>query len=136
MARAAITVSEIPRHGSVSPTFVSGNATDDHELVNDGRTSLIFRNLDTSPNTVTIVSVDDPYGRDGDMSVVVPAAAAGVPGMHVVDHLLPELWNQSDGKVHIDLTADTDFAIAAGTQSSRVVGQFVGILVILDRRES
>lgn len=109
MARVDIPVQEAGFISEIDQlTFTSADAANDHSFENSGKEVLLVKNDDASSKTVTVVSVADPYGRTEDLSVVVPANSVGF-----VNLLLPSLFNQSDGTVHLDLTADTSLSFAA-----------------------
>lgn len=109
MARVAITINTIPANGGglSTVTKTAADATNDHEMDNDGNTLIFAENLDSATKTITIKSVADEYGRTGDTTLTVPVAAAGVPGTSVAGPFRLAHWNQSGGKVHIDITDAT-----------------------------
>lgn len=109
MARTAITVQTIGIHGGAinSITWSAGDAANDHEFVNDGQTLLLVKDA-TGSQAVTVVSVDDPFGRSEDTAITT---AAG--GISIAGPFSKALFNQSDGTVHVDLTTATDLYVAA-----------------------
>jgi hypothetical protein len=118
MARTLIAANENAAHGGGinDLTFTAADADNDHYFPNDGKTRLLVRCLDSSPHTVTVVSVTDSYGRDGDITLTVPAATAGVPGLAYAGPFNPGLFNQRGaddlGNVHVDISDETDLAFA------------------------
>lgn len=52
---------------------VAADSANDHEMLNDGRTFLLFQNTVAGATSATIVSVPDEYGRLGDITVTIPA---------------------------------------------------------------
>lgn len=123
MARTLIAANENAAHGGGinNLTFTAADAANDHYFPNNGKVRLLARCLDASPHTVTIVSVTDSYGRDGDITLTVPAAVAGVPGIAYAGPFDPGLFSQRGaddlGNVHVDLTDDTDLAFAVVTDA-------------------
>lgn len=114
MARTAIPIQVLqPNKAIADISFTAADAVNNHEVVNDGRTVLVFKNTDTAAKTVTIKSVPDIFGRSGDLVVNVPAST----GLSLVNMLLPSIWNQRGagdlGKVHIDVSAATGLSLAA-----------------------
>lgn len=115
MARLLITDNPIAGNGGgvQSITKTTPVAADDCYFVNYGNTLLIVENLDSTTRTITVPSVADPYGRTGDLSLVVPAAVAGVPGNAVAGPFPPPLWNQlGTNQVYVNLTDATAIKFA------------------------
>ena len=113
MARTALTVQELGRNGEASTiTWTSADATNDHEFQNTGREILMCRNENAATRDVTVVSVSDRFGRSGDVTKTVPAAAAGAAGFAAWGPLLPENFNSSGNLAYVDLTVDTDLEFA------------------------
>lgn len=123
MARTLIAnnANELHGGGIDDLTFTAADAANDHYFPNSGKTRLLVRNMDSSPVTVTIVSVTDIYGRDGDITLTVPAIAAGVPGLGYAGPFNTTLFNQRAtadlGNVHVDITSDTDLDFAVFSDS-------------------
>lgn len=109
MARTALTVQEIGIHGGSidAITWTAGDATNDHEFVNDGKTLLLVKDS-TGSQTVTIQSVEDPFGREEDTVITTTAGEQSIAGP-----FSKALFNQSDGVVHVDLATDTGISLAA-----------------------
>lgn len=114
MARTALTVQVIPRHGKAIDelTFTAADATNDHEFVNDGQTLLLVKNQHSSAQAVTIVSVADPFGREEDTTMSVDAGNVD-PKVGIAGPFSPSLFNQAGGLVHVDITDDTALEFAA-----------------------
>lgn len=72
-----------------------GNAAGgfDFTFANDGKTVLIVDGV--TGDTFTFTAVADKFGR---VETLAPVVAAGAWAM--IGPFLPELWNDSDGKVH------------------------------------
>lgn len=86
-------------------TVVAANGLD---FTNDGQSIVMFENYDGSARTVTVVSVADPVtGRSGDLTVTVPAISGAVAGTSFIPPLPQHLFNQSSGKVNINIDAAT-----------------------------
>lgn len=104
MARAAITVNSVgarPNLYTSALTTTQGNSSDNHTMVNDGRTILECTNTSGSAVTVTIVSVADPVtGRTGDIAVSVSNNTSRIFGPFP-----PPLFNQSGGVVNVNVSA-------------------------------
>lgn len=119
MARTTIPVQETAfQSGSQNVTLTTADATNDHDFENSGNELLHIINGDVATKTVLIKSVADNFGRVQDLSLVVPAAAGGFPGIGQAGPFIPGIWNQSGGnKVNIDITADTllKFAVTRPT---------------------
>lgn len=106
MPRVAIPVDQVPRYGgAVVPTGVAANATDDHDVENNGQMFLLFENVGATTCAVTLVSVKDGYGRTGDVALTIPVIAGAVPGKIAAGPFAPPNWNQGGGsKMHVDCT--------------------------------
>lgn len=111
--RDTIVIQELGNEGSqydADVAWTPGVAADDLDFDNVGGNILILiRNLGTSgAQTATFISVADPYGRTGDIDVVVAQGAYGAAGP-----FLPTVWNQSTGKLNIDIATEDAFSFAA-----------------------
>lgn len=100
MSRVNVTINEIPYQGSVQLTGVAGDATNDHQMDNDGNTLLMIENTDAASITATIVSVDDPYGRSEDIALTVAQNE-----LYAAGPFIPSIWNQPGRVMFIDLSA-------------------------------
>jgi hypothetical protein len=92
----------------VELTNTSGDAANNHEFVNDGRTVLIVKNGGGAAVTVDIIAVACSHGRVGDISKSV-----GV-GLDFQFGPLPAgEWNQTNGKVNVDISVDASVELIA-----------------------
>lgn len=99
MARQTITLTEVARYDDNTVAYVTAVAADDLDFVNDGQTFLLIRNVTASPCIVKVVSVPDPAtGRSGDIDRTLAAGEDMVVGP-----LPPHLFNQSNGRVNVDV---------------------------------
>lgn len=108
MARTALTVQTISRSG-LAPSYSNGDATNDHQFLNDGKTFVHVKNGGGSSITVTIQtpgSVDGLAVADRDVTV-----ANGAEKM--IGPFPTATYNQSGGLVYLDLSADTSVTLAA-----------------------
>lgn len=113
MARTEIPIQEVADFGGGidDVTFTSGDAANDMYFENDGRTILLVSASTSSGQTITVVSVADPFGRTGDKSITVPTNGTSVRGPFA-----PTLYNQggsNKGRVHVDMSDDTGVSFAA-----------------------
>ena len=76
---------------------VLGNANDDFEFPNDGKTVLVVDGV--TGDTFTFTPVDDKYARTETLAPVV-----GMGKYAIIGPFNPELWNDSDGMVHFTPT--------------------------------
>ncbi len=115
MARVAVPMNTIPPNGAGvnNLTFVAADATNDHEVDNDGATLLVVKNTGVGAGTVTVVSVADQFGRTKDTTLTVPALSGSDPGYAVAGPFLQANWNQAGAKVFVDLTVATGLSLAA-----------------------
>ena len=109
MARTALTVQTIPANGvSLDDiAMTAGDATNDHEYLNDGTVFVLMKNADASPHTATLISVADEYGRTEDETMTCAAGESCIAGP-----FKPRNWNQAGGLMHVDLTVDTSVSFA------------------------
>jgi hypothetical protein len=108
MARTAITPQIIVRDQNAAVTFVAADAVNGMTFVNDGNTELLVNNGGGSPCTVTVHSVADPFGRTGDLTPAV--AAAALEAFPVLD---PVLFNQpGSSQVNVDFSEGTSVTVA------------------------
>lgn len=111
MARTPLTVQELGAEGAQKLediAFTSGVAADDLEFPNDGRTLLLIDNGGASSQDAAVISVADPHGRTGDLTVSTTNAKISMAGPFP-----KSLWNQADGMVHVDITTEDVFSFAA-----------------------
>lgn len=112
MARTSIPVVAIGNQGAVDPiVWTTGDATNDHEFLNDGKTIVIVRNGGGVGITVSVISVADEAGRTGDLAIAVAAGDYCIFGP-----LKQAWWNQSGGVVHVDLDTDASVVLTAFSQ--------------------
>lgn len=81
MARTRITAEQLPENGQLlggdgELTFTAADSTNYHDMLNNGRRFLVFRNNNAGTRTVTIYGVTDENSRTANLSVVVPAIAS------------------------------------------------------------
>lgn len=85
--------------------FVAAN---DFEFVNDGKTILVINNAGSGSQAADVISVADSAGRLQDLTVTTTNGKISIAGP-----FNPSLWNQADGKVHIDASVEDNFEFAA-----------------------
>jgi hypothetical protein len=112
MARTSIPVQQLAAfgEGDENVTFTSADAANDHSFVLRGDELLIVKNDDAAGKDITFVAPSDSYSRSrgaGDNDKTVPASSIGVFG-----EFDPSVYRQSDGTMHIDITADTSLSFA------------------------
>lgn len=108
MARAAITVNQIPASPSLNKaiTWTNGNASDDHTMVNTGKTLLLVENTSGGAVYVQVVSVaEGRYGRTYDIGDGAATISIANGETRVFGPFPPEGFNQSGGVVNINTTA-------------------------------
>lgn len=106
MPRTTLTVQQ-PTDAGVVMVRTNGDATNHHDFINNGNTTLIVKNGGGSSINVTLNYAADKYGRTGTKVVAVAAGAEKIIGPFV-----PELYNQ-DGKVQFDLSGATTVTVTA-----------------------
>src|SRR4051812_15603767 len=89
-------------------TWTAADAANGMSFPNDGNITLLIKCTDGSSKTTTVLSVADAYGRTGDLAVVTPPTT----GFSAVHHLVPSLFNQSDGSVYLNFSAATGLSVA------------------------
>ncbi len=104
MARSEIPLNTLAfQGGDASLTTISVSAVDGHYFVNDGNTLLFIFDLAAGATAVaTVVSVDDPFGRQEDLSLTTLVGDMSVGGPFI-----PAIWNQGGGNqinVDVDIT--------------------------------
>ncbi len=111
MARTELTVNTIPANGGgiQNLTLTAGDATNDHQFDNDGNTLLYVQNTGAGAVVVTIVSVDDEFGRQEDTVLTVPITT----GESLAGPFLPANFNQPGRKIFVDLDIDAGVSLAA-----------------------
>lgn len=112
MARTDIPVVDSDHGGVDLTTEVSSDATNDHSFDNpDGRTLLLIRNTNAGSVTVTVLTsktYGDPPIALEDEAIVVPTGKTYTAGPFSTG-----IFNQTDGKVYVDVTVATDIKFRA-----------------------
>jgi len=104
MARTALTkTTALGAYGNYAAnaadlTMTAADDTDKNSYTCEGNDLVIAHNTGAGAHTVTITSVDDEYGRDGDIS----AYSLGAGEYAIFGPLKPHGWRQSDGKVYLE----------------------------------
>lgn len=90
-------------------TMTAADVTNKNQFVAKGSDLVVAHNTHaTVPQTVTINSVNDPYGRKGDITAYsIPAG-----GYAVFGPFLPLGWRNPDGYIYLEAsTADVKFGV-------------------------
>lgn len=90
-------------------TFAATDLANGNQFASTGKEVIVVRNDDASSQSITLKSVNDPYGRSGDL---VKAIAANAYAM--IGPVSDIGWKQTDGNIYID-TTDVDLMIAVIT---------------------
>lgn len=107
MARTRLTPVELPKThpgGEVTWAFTAADTTNQNDFLLTGREIVLIDNANVASQNVTVGSVADPYGRDGDLTVSVPATST--VALYIGDRTG---WMQSDGTLYLD-TASSDIS--------------------------
>ncbi len=108
MARTNIPIQSMDPNGNVLITLTAGDASNDMEFLNDGRSVLMVVQGASGTPTVTVVSVADAIGRTGDIAQLM-----GINTTRIFGPFSPKgAWNQSSGKINLDLDTDTNTTVA------------------------
>lgn len=109
MARTDVPVVSVSPNGNILLSFTTGDATNDHEMSNDGVTVLMMVVGAASTPTLTVISTPDNLGRTGDITQLYAATTTRVFGPFAPT----SAWNQTNGKVNLDLDTDTLVTLVA-----------------------
>ena len=94
--------------GAADMTMAAADTVDQNSFVFAGKDLVIAHNTGGSPATITINSVSDPYGRDGDIS----AYSLGAGEYAVFGPFDAAGWLQSDGSMYLEASsADVKFGV-------------------------
>lgn len=109
MSRHDVTVQTISRAG-ITPTYEAVHADLQHAFVNDGRTFLQVKNVNAATRTATLKIASTVDGQAVTAPVVtIPATT----GDKLIGPFPKSVYNQADGKVHIDFSVAADVTLAA-----------------------
>lgn len=111
MARTVIPVQNVGFQGDLNPiAYTAADATNDHTIQNDspGTVMLLAKNADASPHTLTAKGVADQWGHIVDLVTIVAATTDAIMGPFA-----PQVWNQADGLINIDIDTDVSVSLAA-----------------------
>ena len=103
MPRTAITVNLVPLHGSKDVLKVAGDAANNHDFDYNSKQVLLVVTGATPTGQITIKGVVDDNGRKEDITLT-----PGANKVFAFNMGKTKLWNQSNGKINIDLDNDTD----------------------------
>lgn len=99
-------------------TFTAADAGLSDTYANDGKTRIIALNTNAATRTVTVTSVACSHGRTTDLTVVVPADAAGTNGVSYLPALDPALFNDASGNVTLTTSASAGLSYAVLKETS------------------
>lgn len=119
-----IPIQSVPANGGKLTPLVLTPADQGNGMsfVDNGRTMLLFVNNGASPVTWTIASVADEYGRTGDVTVSVPAAAGGIQGLASWGPCRKgTLFRQATGVINANPSTSTTNWVAALSLEGSVV---------------
>jgi hypothetical protein len=109
VARTALVVTDISRAVNAG-TLTAGDDVNEHDFVNDGRTIICALNTGTAA-TLTFLTPGTVGGLAiADLAVSVPIHATKVA---LIGPFPPGIYNQSDGKVYVDVDDDTNLSLGA-----------------------
>lgn len=103
MPRTAITANLVPLHGSKDILKVDGDAANDHDFDYNSKQILLVVTGAIPTGEIKILGVVDDNGRKADITLTPEANK-----VYAFNLGKTKLWNQSTGKVNVDLTDDTD----------------------------
>lgn len=110
MARTELTAAAVPKShpgGSIVYSWTVADTTDQNAVALSAREVLLLKNTGASPQDVTISSTPDPYGREGDLVITVPAGEE-----HALTFLTRDGWMQTDGMLYLDCASvDISYAV-------------------------
>ena len=119
MPRTAIPVVDIPVYnagvgGFSKLTFVVSDSTNNHEIANDGRTMIVAQNSTVGASSATVISVNDEYGRVGNIAWTLPGYdSASFNSISVAGPFRVPHFNQAGGRLlNLDTPASTAFRFA------------------------
>jgi len=116
MARTVLTVQDIVRTG-LNPTFVSGDATNDHSFDNEGHNVFLYVKTTGTAADVTIITPNLVDGLAiGDLVVNMPATGERIIGPFpkaLYDTIDTDPDPDIDPAIFVDLDVDTGLTLAA-----------------------
>lgn len=111
MPRTDITITDRLSHDVKLLVLQATDSANGMQVENDGRTRFVITTAGTGA-TVTFKSVQDSNRRTGDVALVM-----GTNETIDTSFFQQNLFNQTDGKLYVDFSADTDVKIVAIKQS-------------------
>ena len=85
----------------INLVWTTADPVEKEEVVSSGADLLIVRNIGASSHTIKIVSVEDPYGRIGDIQEVIEAGE-----VHIFGPIKTKGWRLPNGK--LSFSADSE----------------------------
>lgn len=110
MTRAALTVQQVIRDSSgLTPVYGAPAQTDLAIANNDGRIFLHVKNSNAATRTVTVATPGQVGGLDiADLVATIPANT----GDKLLGPFPPDLFNQADGSLYVDVSATAGLTLA------------------------
>lgn len=108
MAKQTIPIQQLARAGA-APTFTAATQTD-LQFSNDGTIILELKNTNGASRTVTVAT---PGTMDGLAIADSTATLGATTGDLIFKPFPPQIYNQSDDYVYVDLTAFANVTVAA-----------------------
>jgi hypothetical protein len=81
----------------VALTWTAMDPTNGNSCALSGKQCLLFRNEGVGSESVQLLSVDDPFGRRGDLTLTLAAGAYRIIGPMIMTG-----WKQTDGLLYLD----------------------------------
>jgi hypothetical protein len=107
MARTALTVQQVTR-SALTPVLSAANGSGGHSVANDGATWLEVK---TTTNAI-VVTVQTPGTVDGN-AVADKTYSIGTSAERKIGPFPPNVYNQADGAIYVDLDVVTGVTIGA-----------------------
>jgi hypothetical protein len=112
VARTALTLLTADRDGvSIADAALTDANTDGHSFENDGATVLVIQNTNGAGRTLTIKT---PGVVDGDLAIAERTISVAATTGRLITATFPRtIYNQTDGTVHVDVSATAGLKLAA-----------------------
>jgi hypothetical protein len=113
--RVALAPQSLALYGEgIDDVVFTAASSDNHTMLNDGKTILICLNQNAATRTVTAVGVAGPRtGGDAKSAAVTVPEGNVTPQVAVLGPLVPSAFNQASGVVNINCSATADLLLAA-----------------------
>ena len=112
MPRVDLSVQQMDFNVGLTPTTTAGDATENHSFTNTAADIFLYVN-NAGGSAITVTAVTPQTITSANLTVEDRAYTVAAGAIMFIGPFPSATFNQTDDKVHIDLSADTSVTVAA-----------------------